>query len=802
MTISNSKHTRNRLILLTLGCFLLGYCLLTLLPWQPAAYGYNLDESWASAVHIAFRDRIQFGKDFIYTYGPYGFLRVASYYFPGTYGYSFGFSLLIAIAAWAGFFRLVRYCVSRRDKSVLFLIPILWFFPNMIVSIDSFQFAVLMLPLVLYFYVSKRITPALVLVLINASLASLIKQTYFLLAIAFIVLITIDEVGKLRRFPRVAPIYLAFIWVFWVFAAQDVANIPAYISNNLQVVRGFSASMGTPGHLDEVLLYMFGVGTFLILVAFVEWRNRHWWGMLPTLGLAAVFFITFKGAFTRHDAHALQATFNAVPIMSIFTAVLWSSIKNSAWRVTNRIKLSLSLLLGFSALLMTIVSAIVLHHYIKLSLADYALNTINFNRERIPQVGRMLSGQSNALAIAEQGRAAIRADNVLPPISGTVDLYPNEMSTIFAYDLEYQPRPTVQSFSAYTPHLARLNRDHLTQSDAADNILFDLNPIDRRLPSFEDGLSWPEILTRYDITDIENRYLLLQRNAQPRQYQIKPTQSKVKVSMNEWFDVGDAQQPVWGEIDIHPNLIGKLTTAILRLPPLNMEIETADGLVTGYRTIGDIMSEGFLLSPVLSSRWDFADFASSDWQDRLALKQVKRFRIVADGFNAMRYPAKYQVSLNQLEFTRQSFAEVAGKSDETLQIRPTPLEGYLQKANIDGSDEMGWLAHAPMKMAIRLSGAEQSFSTDFGILDDAVQNSLNENIGDGVEFKIFGLTANGEETLLFARNLQPRENEGDRGTQKLKLDLSQINISQLVLETAIGKDASFDSSYWSNLRLE
>ncbi|MGD1918418.1 MAG: hypothetical protein ACFCAD_05745, partial [Pleurocapsa sp.] len=84
--------------------------------------------------------------------------------------------------------------------------------------------------------------------------------------------------------------------------------------------------------------------------------------------------------------------------------------------------------------------------------------------------------------------------------------------------------------------------------------------------------------------------------------------------------------------------IGKLTTTILRLPPLNIEIETADGFVKGYRTIGDIMDDGFLLSPVLSNRWDFVNFATPNWQDILSAKQVKRFRNVAEGFYAMRYP--------------------------------------------------------------------------------------------------------------------------------------------------------------------
>ena len=800
-TIIKNKHTVKRVILLVVGCLLLGYCLLTILPWQPVGYSYNLDESWASAVHIAFRDKIQFGKDFVDTYGPYGFLRVARYYFPETYSYAFGFSCLIAIAAWAGLFRLVRHCVSLGNGAVYWLIPLLWFFPNNDLLIDSFQFPLLTLPLVLYFYVSRKVTPALVLTLINASLSSLTEHNYLLLAIAFVSLITIDEVVNLKRIPRVVSIYLAFMWIFWMFAAQDIANVPAYIVNSLEVIKGYSASMGTPGELKEVLFYIFSTGVFLLLVGAIEWMNRRWWGILPTLGLAAAFFVIFKGAFTRHDSHALQAVFSTTPIMLIFTAVLWSSIKKN-WRISKRIKLPLFSFLGAVALSMVIMSSLIFKNYLGYGYGVYAFKAATHTLKTLPQVARVLTGREDFVAVAEQARAAVRGANILPPISGTVDLYPNETATVFAYDLEYQPRPTVQSFSAYTSKLARLNAEHLTQPNAPENILFDLKPIDGRLASFEDGLSWLEILTRYDIADIENSYLVLKRNSQPRTYKLEPTVEQVDVAINEWFDIEDAPQPVWGKIDIHPNLIGKLTTAILRLPPINIEVETADGLISSYRTVGDIMDEGFLLSPILSSRWDFVNFASPSWQDKLASRQVKRFRIVAEGFNATRYPQKYQVSLSQLEFPRQSFAAVTGWRNWTDNIVPIPLEGNLQRVDVDGTGEMGWMAHAPMKMAISLEGTEQKFSVDFGILKQAVIDGLNRQLGDGVEFKIFALQSDGRQKLLFDRNLQPFKNKSDRGTQTVSIDISQMDISRLILETNEKKDASFDWSYWSNLQLK
>ncbi len=796
-TRKNNQRTSNQILVLIIALLFLIYCLLTILPWSPTGFGYHLDESWASAVHVAFANQIQFGKDFVYTYGPYGFLRVDRY-FPETYPYAVGLRLLIAIAVWVGFGQLGGYCLKLRHGSVLFLIPLLGFFPNFITSMDSLQFPLLALPLVLYFYVGKSLSPGLFLTIITASLASLTKHTYLMLAIVVISLITIDELGKLKRIPRIAPIYLVFLWLFWLFAAQDLANFPPYLLDGLQIVRGFSAAMGSPGNLNEVIIYLCGTGIFLLIVGLTEWQNRRWWGILPTLGLAAFFFLIFKGAFTRHDTHALQALFSGVPVILMFTAVLWSDINNRSWQISKQIKLSLALVWGTSISLILIMGAIILNNYLDFGYGGYSWRTFQYLTNQVPQVIKVLNGQGNFQAIANQSKAQIRGENVIPPISGTVDLYPNETASIFAYDFVYQPRPVIQSFSAYTSRLAQLNAEHLRQPDAPDNILFDLKPIDGHLASLEDGLSWPEILTRYDISNIESRYLILERSEEPRQYQLKPITEQVTLKLDQWFDVPYGQDPIWGKIELHPNLWGKLASAALRLPPLYIEVETADGVQTKYRTIGDVMSEGFLLSPSLTDRWDFLELANSDWQSRLAAKKVVKFRIIGDGLNSSLYPSTYQVSLSQLQFPRQDFTQVLGWQNWHQQITPMALEGSPQRTPINNNQQFVWLTHAPMKTSIELTGTEATLSFKFGILDEAVTGALQENTGDGVEFKIIALT-DGREEVIFSRKLQPMINPPDRGSQEVQLNLSQVKADQLILETLPGENNMWDWSYWSEI---
>ena len=795
MTGIANKYQTNRVILLVIGLLLLGFCLLTILPWAASGYGFDLDQSWAIALHVAFANKFQFGKDFVYTYGPYGFIQIDIYH-PDTYAYLFGLRLLIAVAVWAGLFKLVRHCVVRGRGAVAWLVPLLLFFPNMIVWMESFQFIVVILPLILYFYVSKRLSPALILTIATLALASLVKQTYLLLGVFFIVLIAIDELFKLKRIPQVAIIYLVFVWIFWTFAFQELANIPTYITNNWQTVSGFSYALGIAGNPVEVVLYLLGTGSFLFLTGLIEWRSRRWWGMLPTLALSGVFFITFKGAFTRHDSHALQAFFNTIPLVLIFTAVLWQH-KQDRWQY-RKLKITGTAFGAVSLILLLAMSYVIQKHYLSFESGGYIANAVRSTGHKVTPAINFVTGNTKFEGNVALNKSKVQNSNDLPAVSGTVDLYPNEIASIFAYDLPYQPRPAFQSFSAYTEKLARLNAEHLTSVDAADSILFDINPIDGHFASFEDGLSWPELLTRYDITNVKQRYLLLERSLQPRQYDIK-TIDRQTVTLGEWYEVPDNSEPIWTELDLEPNLWGKLAAAALRLPDLYLEIETIDGVKIKYRAIPKLFHAGFLISPVLSTRWDFLALATKNWQQRLATQQVTRFRIVDGGINSWLYPQIFQVTISQLKFDRQNFESVVGWQEWNQQLTPKTLAGTLQRINLD-SQKFVWLTHAPAKASIELKGNERRLSFEFGILKEGVAGALQQNVGDGVEFRI--ISEQNEPKVLFSRKLQPLKNASDRGLQQASIDLSRVDTEQLILETLPGQNNQWDWSYWSRLKAE
>ena len=73
----------------------------------------------------------------------------------------------------------------------------------------------------------------------------------------------------------------------------------------------------------------------------------------------------------------------------------------------------------------------------------------------------------------------------------------------------WSPRPTIQSYVAYSEQLARINRDHLLGIRAPRNLAFKVEPLDDRMPALEDGASWSVILRNYRPVQFLNGFLIL-----------------------------------------------------------------------------------------------------------------------------------------------------------------------------------------------------------------------------------------------------------------------------------------------------
>ena len=154
--------------------------------------------------------------------------------------------------------------------------------------------------------------------------------------------------------------------------------------------------------------------------------------------------------------------------------------------------------------------------------------------------------------------AEVRAAHPLPPISGSTDIYPNSQAIAVAYNLDYRPRPIFQSYAAYTPKLAGVNLAYLQSDKAPQNILFDVQTIDMRLPPLDDGDFMAQLLTRYDVAGLYDSMALLEVGADRKSHTLTPLTS-ITGKLGETISVpATADGPIWAEIDVKLSLCGKL----------------------------------------------------------------------------------------------------------------------------------------------------------------------------------------------------------------------------------------------------
>jgi hypothetical protein len=108
--------------------------------------------------------------------------------------------------------------------------------------------------------------------------------------------------------------------------------------------------------------------------------------------------------------------------------------------------------------------------------------------------------------------------------TGTVHVAPWEAGAVWAYDLDWDPLPVFQQYSAFTPRLDRLNAQKLESETAPELILwqntttFDPNAvnypgaIDARWPAFESPAQMVQMFCRYRVVRWDEEWSILRHS--------------------------------------------------------------------------------------------------------------------------------------------------------------------------------------------------------------------------------------------------------------------------------------------------
>src|SRR4029077_16937206 len=357
------------------------------------------------------------------------------------------------------------------------------------------------------------------------------------------------------------------------------------------------------------------------LVGYVVCEQHRLFGLLPLLGFAFIVFAAFKHGYVRHDAHEIPAT-----NLLLLAALLWLP---AAWCIVWQRRRWLIPALVLPLIFATPLTSLSLRRYARVGLFSVLADQLSVQKLFAP-AKILLEDTQKSFRFYNAYIAGLRAYPNLE-IHGSTDVYPLSQAVALGPGVTWRPRPIFQSYSAYTPKLAEMNAAHLRSDRAADHILFDLWTIDGRFAAQDDSLSWPELLTRYDIMGMAGPYILMGKSVTPRRYGLTPIGETV-ARFDEGIEIPSMSGgPIWVGIDIRRSLWGNIVARLYRQTRVSLTVFTRSGKAYGGRLITATARSGFLISPLVENRQSFFALASTNWQHELADLEVASAQITTDG---------------------------------------------------------------------------------------------------------------------------------------------------------------------------
>jgi hypothetical protein len=190
-----------------------------------------------------------------------------------------------------------------------------------------------------------------------------------------------------------------------------------------------------------------------------------------------------------------------------------------------------------------------------------------------------------------------------PPIlaavqSHTVDIMPINIGDSWAYKLDWDPSPVLQSYSAYTAFLDDRNAAFLTGPRAPQRIIFSIATVGNRFALWDEPKTMRTLLERYrPITAIVDGMVVLA----PRRTPVSDHEVAISRScypMGHKFVVPRITKSEWmfARVTVGLNLIGRTESLLLRSPALKASVLRTDGSTPVFRFIWPVADDGIVLN--------------------------------------------------------------------------------------------------------------------------------------------------------------------------------------------------------------
>lgn len=539
----------------------------------------GLDPSWQYAINKFFKEGYVSGKDFVFTYGPLGFLVGCL---------KIGRNILFAGIFWSilwgahGVF-LYQLLFKEREKGkqrVLTFIGMLLFLHSS-PSPEYYLVYVGLVGLLLSMNGYKRDIYIFNFILL---VSLYIKFSLFILvasiAIVYLLLGYFQD-KELYRYcaPRICLCVMLIPFIYFIINGFSLLNLEKYIKGSLEMASGYSSAMSTPQHDTYIIwIIIIAVACAVCLIMSIKCGMQNFITMSI---LSLCLLMLYKHGFVRADnAHALPYMNTMLAFMSLALIFLdWDNILNllGKWKSL------------YLAMFITVFSILIIQNGLE------SVNILGSIKNKVfdfPQkVKEIVDQRDTDIAPLPSSITELISDT-------TICIYPWNISYCISNEFNFVPLASTQAYCAYTPYLDQITAEKFIAEDAPEHILLTMETIDGRWPFIECPQTWEAIRNNYFVLTEENGIILLRRNDFLKSVSYKFIGATTQ-RIEDTIVLEDAD---YIKVNAELNWKGKLAKMFWKIPEVDMTVYYADENASPERgrILLDLFSEGVEVGSIVS----------------------------------------------------------------------------------------------------------------------------------------------------------------------------------------------------------
>jgi hypothetical protein len=630
--------------------FLLFFCFVYFSLSLPAGYaGFNIDASWHESLVMAIDKGFIFGRDFIFNYGPLGYLNT------GLIPKSVSIWVLVATEVFTllNYLIIIKFCFQKAGinwwivaiSSLIILIP--WGF----ISDTSFTFFYFFIFWLLYALRTHNVTSLLIAIIISVLIfyvkvnLSIIVYGLFATSLVYFWLI------KAFTLRTLVVCWVSQILLTYAFSFILNVDIPAYLGASIKIIDAYQDAMSAMLISGKELfsLLFFEILIVLVVLAFVfktfsRISQKNFEGIYLYLLIAFAWFLAFKQAQTAVGAYNVFGFFLLMPPLA---ALIYIFTENSNKVLAGQMFVAiLCLQLLATQLIRFYIGEKTLRGYlltfpptnISQKIKEKSFSISHFfeileQKNPVNYLKRLLSYEyddnfkNSPVQLPKELRSKVG--------DSSIDIVPHQISHVYFNRLNYNPRPIIQSYQANSDWLMKKNGEKYLSKTAPEFVLFRIEAFREQNPFWVETDLSEALLRNYALTDTtiiqKDTFYLFHRNKVLKSLTYSDLPS-IKFKLNDEIQIPKSANPVRFSAKINYSAIGKLARLLYQPPYLYCSVTYENGLQKNFRVINKILLGGVFINQKVTTQIEACNFFLNKGVDNQRVTKIRFWTKYTSGF--------------------------------------------------------------------------------------------------------------------------------------------------------------------------